>query len=118
MSTNELIRKLEPYMPLHVEVQCYRGHFIANMTLSVRDGQLTVRQERSGYDLRRRASDGKGDFNGDVHVTPNSGTVLQCERSDCKYSAQRNMLGLPKDLAETALRARLTDTPAVHRLKD
>ena len=57
MSTNELIRKLEPYMPLHVEVQCYRGHFIANMTLSVRDGQLTVRQERSGYDLRRRASD-------------------------------------------------------------
>jgi hypothetical protein len=44
----KVIRKLEPYMPLQIEVQCHRGHFVANMTLSIRDGQLTIRREHSG----------------------------------------------------------------------
>lgn len=118
MTDAELIRNLEPYMPLHIQVQCYRGHFMANMTLNVRDGQLTVRQERSRNDLRDRASKGRGDFNAEVHVTPNSGTVLECTNSKCKYRPERNMQGLAEELARAALRARLTDTPAVHRLTD
>ena len=117
MNDAEVIRKLEPYMPLQIEVQCHRGHFVANMTLSIRDGQLTIRREHSGYERRRRASEG-GVLSADVHVISSSGTVLECVNRDCKYRAERNMHGLALDLAETALRARLTDTPSVHRMTD
>jgi hypothetical protein len=60
VNADEVIRNLEPYMPAQIEVQCPDGHFIANITLSVRDGQLTMRRERSGYDLRGRALRNEG----------------------------------------------------------
>jgi hypothetical protein len=116
VNTADVIRNLEPHTPLQIEVQCCRGHFIADMTLCVIDGQLAVRGERSGYDLRRRASQGKPDFNGYVHATPNLGTALQCAK--CNDRPEYNMQRLALELAEAALRARLNGHAAVHRLTD
>lgn len=72
------MRRLTQTRPLTVRVQCPRGHFIANITLSVIDGQLTTRRERSGKDLRNRKFEGRPDFNGHLHVSADRNTVLQC----------------------------------------
>jgi hypothetical protein len=61
--------------------------FIAGMTPTVTNGQLTMRRETSGYDRRRRVSQNKPVYNVDLDVIPNVGTVLECVNSRCTYAA-------------------------------
>jgi hypothetical protein len=52
---DDVIRNLEPHTPLDIRVMCPSGHFIANMTLSVRNGDLAIQGAHSKYDLQRKA---------------------------------------------------------------
>lgn len=107
MNSDELIRNLEPHTPLQIKVLCPRGHFVADMTLYVRDGQLVTHRARSKYDLRRKALEQKPALYGDVHAATNWNTMLECVNSQCDYHGYYNSLGLAIELAEAALRARL-----------
>lgn len=107
MNSAELIRNLEPHTPLDVRVLCPRGHFIANMTLSVIDGSLAMRGAPSGNKLRRNASQGKPVFSAAVHAAPNWNTVLECVNSRCTFSGHYNSQQLALELAHAALRARV-----------
>jgi hypothetical protein len=104
---DDVIRNLEPHTPLDIRVMCPSGHFIANMTLSVRNGDLAIQGAHSKYDLQRKALQGKPALNAAVHAAPNWNSVLQCVNSDCTFRGYYNSQGLALELAEAALRARM-----------
>jgi hypothetical protein len=107
VNTADVIRNLEPYTPLQVRVLCPRGDFIADMTLSVKDGQLAMQGGRSAKDLQRKKIQGKPALYAAVHAAPDWGTVLECVNSHCGYRGRRNSQRLALELAKAALRARL-----------
>jgi hypothetical protein len=107
VNTAEVIRNLEPHTPLEIRVLCPRGHFIADMTLSVKNGQLAIQGTHSSNDLQRRALHGKSAFSAAVHAAPNWNTVLECVNSHCTFSGYYNSERLALELAKAALRARM-----------
>jgi hypothetical protein len=107
MNTADVIRELEPYAPRQIRVLCPRRHVIANMRLSVIDGQLTTRRERSARDLNRRREQRKPALYADLHVSSDRNTVLECGNSHCRYRGNRNEMELALELAKAALRQRL-----------
>jgi hypothetical protein len=112
VNTAEVIRDLEAQGPREIKVKCPNGHFIADITLSVIDGQLTTRWGRSKKDLRRRASQGIPALYGAVVVAADRNVVLNCADSHCSYNPTRNDQLLALELAEAALRGH-----AEYRLK-
>ncbi len=107
MNTADVIRNLEPHAPLSIRVLCPRGHFIADMTLSVKNGQLAMQGAHSSNELQRKASQGKPAYSAAVHAGPNWNTVLQCVNSRCDFSGYYNSQHLALELAQAALRARM-----------
>lgn len=110
MNTEDVIRQLEQ-SPREIRVLCPHGHFIANITLFVRDGQMTTRWGLSGKDMRRRDSQRGGVFSADVHVSANTNTVLECVNGRCNYRGSYNERRLALELAREAVAGR-----AEHRL--
>jgi hypothetical protein len=97
--------------PRQIKVKCPDNHFIATITLSVRDNQLTMRVGWSGKELRRRALQGKPALYADVAVEDDRNIALECAGSHCRYNPTRNALLLALELADAALRGH-----AEHRL--
>lgn len=110
MNTAEVIQALGD-TPRRITVKCPADHFIADVTVCVIDGELTLRAERSKRDLRRRHAQGKGDFGAHVHVSADRPTAPVCRSSHCDYRGARNEMELALELAQAALRGH-----AVHRL--
>jgi hypothetical protein len=102
MNTAEVIDRLRD-TPRQIRVLCPRGDFIADITLSVRDDQLTMRWGRSGKDLRRRASHGRPALYADVHVAADKNVMLACTRGKCRYRGYFNEQSLALKLATEAL---------------
>jgi hypothetical protein len=103
VNNDDVIRQLAQ-SPREVKVTCPDDHFIAEITLSVRDGQLAMRWGLSGKDLRRRASQKGGVLSAEVHVADDRNVVLECADSHCGYNPIRNAQLLALELAEAALR--------------
>jgi hypothetical protein len=112
----DVIRDLAPYIPLNIRVLCPRGHFIADMTLSVVNGQLTTRINRSENYLRDRALQQKPVLSADVAMEPDKNVVQKCVNGDCDYHGKHNSQRVALELAEAALRAKLSGHAAEHRL--
>lgn len=110
MNTAEVIDRLREN-PRQIKVKCPNNHFIANITLSVRDDQLTTRWGLSGNELRRRRLEGKPALYADVVAEDDRNVELKCRSSHCDYNPTRNAQLLALELAEAALRGH-----AVHRL--
>jgi hypothetical protein len=103
VNTAEVIVRLRDN-PRHIRVLCPRGDFITDITLYVRDGQLTTRWgSSSGKELRRRASQGRPALYADVHVAGDKNTVLVCTRGKCRYRGYFNEQALALKLATEAL---------------
>lgn len=102
MNTAEVIDRLRDN-PRQIRVLCPRGDFIANITLSVRDGDLAMRLMRTQKSLRDLASRQQPALYADVHVAADKNTMLVCTRGKCRYRGYFNEQALALKLAGEAL---------------
>jgi hypothetical protein len=105
---DDVLRDLARHPPLNITVMCPSGHLIAEMTLSVKGGAIAVEGIPSRNKLRRNRSQGKPTYSGAVHAGPDWNTVLTCVNSRCTFSGYYNSQNLALELAQAALRARIT----------
>jgi hypothetical protein len=103
---DDVIRGITRLGSVEVKVQCPKGkgRFVDNVTLCVRDGQLTMRSGHSKNDVRRRQKQNGGVLHADVHMKPDGNVELPCRKPGCKYRLYRNGLELALELAGHALR--------------
>ena len=106
MTDDEVIDGLREGGPRQIRVMCPNDDFIASITLSVRQGGLTMQWGLTGKDLRRRVSQRGGVLSAEVHVSPGSNTVLKCPRGKCCYRGYFHQHELALELARAALAGR------------
>jgi hypothetical protein len=99
----EVIKDLALHAPVNIRLLCPRRDLIANLTLSVMDGHLTMRRARPVKDLHRKRLQGKPAFYANLHVSADRNTVLECGNPRCRYRGYRNEMDLALDLARAAL---------------
>ena len=106
MNDAEVIRGVMLLGSVEVKVLCPagKGHPVDNVTLCVRDGQLTMRSGHSNNELERRRKEKGGILYADVHMGPTGNVERRCRNSYCKYHLYRNGLKFALELAEFALR--------------
>ena len=103
MNVDDAISAIVREGPQDIRVMCSDGHFIADMTLSVKNGAIAMQGAPSGNKLRRNASQGKPVVSAAVHAAPNWNTVLECVNSKCTFSGYYNSQNLALELVRARM---------------